>query len=56
MESLLRCDTCRHGAALHEAGGCAAGGCTCAKSSGQLVDEALEAARNDIHREWQVSP
>lgn len=30
-------------------------GCGCAKNLMRLVDEALEAARNEIRREWHVS-
>ncbi len=55
MESLVYCDSCRHGAIVHEAVGCTYLRCDCRKNLSHLIDEALEAARNEIRREWQIS-
>jgi len=55
MESLVYCETCNHGAIVHEAGGCTQAKCPCRKTLGGLVEEALEAARVEIRREWHVS-
>lgn len=52
MESLVSCDTCRHGATYHEAAGCTYARCTCRKNLSNLINEALEAARTEIRREW----
>jgi hypothetical protein len=55
MEALVYCESCGHGATAHEPTGCTYAGCRCGKNLNRLVDEALEAARNEIRREWQVS-
>ncbi len=55
MEALVYCESCGHGATVHEAVGCTYARCGCAKNLTRLVDEALEAARNEIRREWHVS-
>ena len=55
MEKLVFCESCHHGAIVHEAGGCTVARCGCGKNLSTLVDEALEAARGEIRREWQIS-
>ncbi len=54
MEKLVRCEACNHGAIVHESVGCSVAGCACSKTMPQLIDEALEAAKREIRREWHV--
>jgi hypothetical protein len=55
LESLLYCNGCGHGALAHEGDGCKYARCTCTKNLIDLVDEALELARSEIGREWQIT-
>lgn len=56
MERLVSCEACKHGAIEHETTGCTAPRCECRKTLSRLIDEALEAARVEIRREWQFTP
>jgi histidinol phosphatase-like enzyme len=56
MEKLVGCETCTHGAIVHENDGCSVGGCACKKTMPRLIEEALDAAKSEIRREWHVSP
>ncbi|GAC1305117.1 MAG: hypothetical protein NVSMB19_16390 [Vulcanimicrobiaceae bacterium] len=55
MEKLVGCEACKHGAIVHESGGCSVVGCHCAKTMPHLIEEALEAAKSEIRREWHAS-
>lgn len=55
MEKLVTCNACSHGAILHEPGGCSAPACRCTMSLSALIEEALEAAKVDIRRDWHVA-
>lgn len=55
MEKLLMCEACGHGAIVHDPSGCGAVACRCRKPMTALVDDALEAARGDIRRDWHVA-
>jgi len=55
MDSLVSCDSCHHGATVHEAVGCTYAGCRCRKNLANLINDALDAARTEIRREWHPS-
>lgn len=55
MEHLLSCHDCRHGAVSHETTGCTYSNCDCKRTLPALIEEALEAARVEMRREWDVA-
>ncbi len=55
MEHLVSCEQCSHGAIAHEPTGCTHAKCECRRTLPGLVEEALEAARLEIRREWNVA-
>ncbi len=55
MEHLIACEACKHGAIVHESRGCTVARCRCDRPMNVLIDEALDAARNEIRREWHTS-
>jgi hypothetical protein len=55
MDQLVSCQGCRHGALSHEAAGCTHPKCCCTRTLPYLIEEALEAARLEIRREWNVA-
>ncbi len=55
MEHLVSCELCKHGAIAHESTGCTYPRCDCRRTLPNLIEEALEAARLEIRREWNVA-
>ncbi|MDQ2857676.1 MAG: hypothetical protein M3R53_03365 [Candidatus Eremiobacteraeota bacterium] len=53
MDSLLQCDACRHGAALHDGSGCEVVRCACLLTREDLIADGLAAAKQEIRTLWE---
>jgi hypothetical protein len=50
IESLVRCETCSHGIGSHDGSGCS--DCSCGHTTQDVIEQALEAAREEIRQVW----
>jgi hypothetical protein len=53
MDTLLRCDRCRHGAPSHDGSGCEVADCDCRATREQVVGFGIDAAKEEIRRLWE---
>jgi hypothetical protein len=50
IESLVLCESCAHGVAWHDAGGCS--DCRCSLTREAVIEVALASARDEIRHQW----
>jgi len=55
VEHLIVCKACNHGATLHRGAGCEFPRCSCHGTQQNVVDDALEDAREEMRQQWRGS-